>query len=63
MNLNLKKNQKYDNTKNSKNKRENKIAYKICTALRNWQRLNFVNNYNAFKTEFLTKEYTLNEVT
>ena len=64
MNLNLKENQKYDNTKNSK-KQEGKRDYlQDLYGTPELSTTEFqVNKYYAFKTEFLTKEYTLNKVT
>ena len=51
--MNLKQD-KPKNTRIQKGKKigENEITYKICTALRNGQRLNTAKNYNAIKTDF-----------
>ena len=35
------------------------VTYIICTALRNWRRLDTTKNYNAIKAEFWTKRIDL----
>jgi len=53
-NLNLNKLQIQQYEKQQKIERKNEITCKICTALRNWQRLNTI--LNAFKRNFELKE-------